>query len=90
MSFPTPATLLSCQPAYSYHCQSALASATHDNQSVDLLTLACGCGTGGLAGAVSRTCTAPIDRLRLLQQVHASRSLLSMRQVRHGGAMRPA
>ena len=38
--------------------------------------------TGGLAGAISRTATAPIDRLRMLQQVNNSRSLLSMRKVR--------
>ena len=37
---------------------------------------------GGLAGAISRTATAPIDRLRMLQQVNNSRSLLSMRKVR--------
>jgi hypothetical protein len=37
---------------------------------------------GGLAGAISRTATAPIDRLRMLQQVNSSRSLLSMRKVR--------
>ena len=37
---------------------------------------------GGLAGAISRTATAPIDRLRMLQQVNNSRSLLSMRKAR--------
>ena len=37
---------------------------------------------GGLAGAISRTATAPIDRLRMLQQVNNSRSLLSMREAR--------
>ncbi len=36
--------------------------------------------SGGLAGAISRTATAPIDRLRMLQQVNNSRSLLSMRK----------
>jgi solute carrier family 25 phosphate transporter 23/24/25/41 len=35
---------------------------------------------GGLAGALSRTATAPMDRLRMLQQVHRGSGVLSMRQ----------
>lgn len=35
---------------------------------------------GGLAGALSRTATAPIDRLRILQQVHRGPHRLSLRQ----------
>ncbi len=36
---------------------------------------------GGVAGALSRTATAPMDRLRMLQQVHRSTKRLTMRQV---------
>lgn len=39
------------------------------------------CSAGGLAGALSRTATAPMDRLRMLQQVHRGSGVLSMRQV---------
>lgn len=35
---------------------------------------------GGLAGALSRTATAPIDRLRMLQQVHRGSDRMSLRQ----------
>ena len=36
---------------------------------------------GGFAGALSRTATAPMDRLRMLQQVHRGKEVLSLRQV---------
>mmetsp|Transcript_6729 Transcript_6729/g.19350 ORF Transcript_6729/g.19350 Transcript_6729/m.19350 type:complete len:372 (-) Transcript_6729:973-2088(-) len=35
---------------------------------------------GGVAGALSRTATAPMDRLRMLQQVHRGKEVLSLRQ----------
>lgn len=47
---------------------------TDGNRTVKLLCC------GGLAGAVSRTVTAPIDRLKFLSQVHRS-SHLTIRQV---------
>ncbi|KAL5012774.1 hypothetical protein ScPMuIL_011325 [Solemya velum] len=46
---------------------------------------------GGAAGAVSRTCTAPLDRLKVLLQVHGSRKNISIvsgfqHMLKEGGA----
>ena len=45
---------------------------------------------GGWAGAVSRTCTAPLDRLKIMLQVHGGRKSLSIKDafsymIREGG-----
>jgi hypothetical protein len=75
---PTPATMLADNPLSPHD---GAAPPTHasawalESRTCKLFI------SGGLAGAVSRTATAPLDRLKLLLQVHDAKHGMTVAQV---------